>query len=531
MKIDLEKLSIKSAHNHLMKGDFTAEELAKNVLENVAAKNPEINAYLEVFDDVETVAQRAQEAIDDGKAGALTGIPLAIKDNILIEGKKSSAASKIIENYTAAYSATVIKRLAAEGSVFVGRTNMDEFAMGSSTENSAFGPTKNPFDTTRVAGGSSGGSAAAVAMGGALGALGSDTAGSIRQPASFCGLVGLKTTYGSVSRHGLIALGSSLDQIGPIAKTVSDAEIIFNCIRGADPMDSTTIPEEQYMAAREQDASHIGNSTAGKAGSKAGKAGKAGKTGKKLTIGVPRSLIEVPGIDADVLENFKQSVARFKKLGYEIEEIELSNVSYSLAAYYILLPGEASSNLARFDGVKYGLKVAGEKLLDDYHKTRGEGFGEEPRRRILLGTYVLSSGYYDAYYNKAQAVRRLIADDFHNAFASVDAIILPTTPTPAFKLGEKTADPVAMYLADIFTAPANIANMPTISMPSGFVERDANSVARAGSAGKSEAANLVRKSAVGEASDKVSLPLGLQIMAPLCREDILFRLGKEFLGE
>ncbi|MEK7185031.1 MAG: amidase family protein, partial [Patescibacteria group bacterium] len=370
MKIDLEKLSIKSAHNHLVKGDFTAEELTKNVLENVAAKNPEIHAYIEVFDDCVASAKQAQNTIDDGKSGVLTGIPLAIKDNILIEGKKSSAASKIIENYTAAYSATAIKRLEAEGSVFVGRTNMDDSAMGSSTENSAYGPTKNPFDTTRVPGGSSGGSAAAVAMGGALGALGSDTAGSIRQPASFCGLVGLKTTYGSVSRSGLITLGSSLDQIGPIAKTVSDAEIIFNCIRGVDPMDSTTIPEAQYLAAREEKK----------------------VSGKKFTIGVPLSLIEVPGIDADVLENFKQSVARFKKLGYEIEEIELPNVSYSLAAYYILLPGEASSNLARFDGVKYGLKVAGEKLLDDYHKTRGEGFGEEPRRRILLGTYVLSSG-------------------------------------------------------------------------------------------------------------------------------------------
>ena len=504
MKIDLTALTIKSTHSHLAHGDFSAEELTKSAIEVIAKNNPDTNAFLEVFDDALDSARQAQNVIDDGRAGLLTGIPLGIKDNILINGKKSSAASKILQNYEAPYSATVIENLASAGSIFIGRTNMDEFAMGSSTENSSFGPARNPLDLSRVPGGSSGGSAAAVAMGGVLGALGSDTAGSLRQPASFCGLVGLKTTYGSVSRHGLIALGSSLDQIGPVAKTVSDAEIIFNCIRGADPLDSTTIPDEQYAAARELGRRDF----------------ETGDVPKNFKIGVPRSLIETPGIDKDVLENFKASVARMQSLGYKIEEIELPNVPYSLAVYYILLPGEASSNLARFDGVKYGLKVGGKNLLEDYLNTRAEGFGPEPRRRILLGTYVLSSGYYDAYYNKAQAVRRLIASDFEKAFMSVDAIAMPTTPTPAFKLGEKTADPVTMYLADIFTAPANIANIPAISLPSGTVEREA---------GDSDSESGGSRS--GGKSAKVSLPLGFQIMAPLCREDILFRLGKEFLGE
>lgn len=480
MNIDLSKLSIKTAHKHLVHGDFSAKELAQAVVDSIAAKDGDIHAYLEVYDDAIAHAEKAQKMIDSGDANFLTGIPIAVKDNILVKGKRASAASKILEHYTAPYSATAIKRLGVAGSVFVGRTNMDEFAMGSSTEKSAYGPTKNPLDLTRVPGGSSGGSAAAVAMNSALASLGSDTAGSVRQPAAFCGVVGLKPTYGAVSRHGLIALGSSLDQIGPVTKTVTDSEIIFNCIRGGDALDSTTIPDAEYATRREGGL----------------------KKRTTLTIGVPWHLVNGEGIDADVRENFKAAVAKMEKMGYAIEEIKLPNVAYSLPAYYILLPAEASSNLSRFDGMKYGLNVPGKDLLEDYMRTRGQGFGPEPRRRILLGTYVLSAGYYDAYYNKAQAVRRLIAQDFAKAFETVDAIVTPTTPSPAFKLGEKMSDPVSMYLADVFTVPANIANIPTISVPCGTVPRDG-----------------------------VELPLGLQFSAPMCREDILFRAGKEFLGE
>jgi aspartyl-tRNA(Asn)/glutamyl-tRNA(Gln) amidotransferase subunit A len=386
----------------------------------------------------------------------------------------------MLEGYKAVYDATVIGKLKGAGAIFLGRTNMDEFAMGSSTENSAFGVTKNPCDTTRVAGGSSGGSAAAVAMGGALLALGSDTGGSVRQPASLCGVVGLKPTYGAVSRFGLIALGSSLDQIGPIGRTVEDVAILFEVIAGHDSADSTSARRETYQPRRQ--------------------------TGDRpLTIGIPRHLIGA-GIDEDVRQNFEESARRFRALGYTIKEIALPNSAYSLAVYYIIMPAEASANLARFDGVKYGLRKDGNSLLEDYMKTRGAGFGREPRRRIILGTYVLSAGYYDAYYNKANAVRGLIASDFERAFSSsgggVDVILTPTTPTPAFGIGEKTTDPLQMYLADIFTVTANIVGIPALSVPSGAVERGGR-----------------------------RLPVGIQLMAPHMQEKLLFRVGKEFLGE
>lgn len=480
-KINLSELTIKKAHKHLVHGDFTAPELADAYLETIAEKNPEINAYLEVYDDVKKQAESAQKMIEENRATILTGIPMAIKDNILIEGKKVTAASKILVGYKAPYSATAIKKLEDVGSVFLGRANMDEFAMGSSTESSAFGPTRNPHDTSRVPGGSSGGSAAAVAMDGALAALGSDTAGSVRQPASFCGCVGLKTTYGTVSRHGLIAMGSSLDQIGPITKSVEDAEIIFNHIRGHDRYDSNTLTDESYADARSH---HYPN----------------GKD--ELILGVPRALVETKGIDPDVLANFNASVEQCKQLGYKIVEIDLPHAKYSLPVYYILMPGEVSSNLARFDGVKFGSHISGNNLLEDYLKTRGEGFGLEPRRRILIGTYVLSAGYYDAYYNKAQAVRALIANDFTKAFSKVNAILMPTAPTPAFKIGEKISDPLKMYLEDVYTVPSNIVGIPTLTIPSGETERD----------GK-------------------KLPIGLQILAPHCREDLLFKIGKDFKGE
>lgn len=463
-----EKLTIATAHEMLASGDISATKLAESFLDVVSQKDGELNAYLEVFDDIDEQAERAQKMIDDGKATTLTGIPLAIKDNILVKGKTASAASKILENYTATYDATVITKLKAAGVVLLGRTNMDEFAMGSSTENSAFGITKNPHDTTRVPGGSSGGSAVAVAAGMALGALGSDTAGSIRFPASFCGAVGLKPTYGAVSRNGLIALGSSLDCIGPITNTVRDAESLFNAIKGKDAMDSTTRDD-------------------------------VGKKKDVKTIGVPRTFLEESDIDGATLENFYAAVERLKSRGYVFKDVELPHVKYAVPTYYIVLPAEASANLARFDGVKYGLHAEGEALLGDYLKTRQKGFGPEPRRRIILGTYVLSSGYYEAYYNKATAVRNLIRKDFNKAFTSVDVIATPTTPHPAFEIGEKTKDPVKMYMEDLLTVPANHTGMPAISIPSGTVEEK----------GK-------------------QLPLGLQLIAPHMQESRLFEVGKKF---
>lgn len=481
MKIDLSKLTITKAKESLKNGDFTAVDLAQTCLDEIKKKNSEINAYLEVFDDVIEQARSADKKIAEYKKSGveipmLCGIPFAVKDNILIKGRIASAASKILENYHATYDATVIERLRKAGAVFIGRTNMDEFAMGGSTENSAFGVTKNPYDTSRVAGGSSGGSAAAVAMNGALGALGSDTGGSIRQPASFCGLVGFKPTYGRVSRSGVMAMGSSLDQIGPFGKTVTDAEIIYDAIKGQDVLDGTTIGETTYSPER------------------------VGK--KKPVIGVPRHFLTGDGISKDVLDNFNDSLEELKKSGYEIKDITLPNISYSLAAYYVIMPAEVSSNLARFDGVKYGLHKNGADGIQDYFETRGAGFGKEARRRILLGTYVLSSGYYDAYYNRANAVRRIITEDFLKAFKEVDVIVTPTTPAPAFKIGEKTSDPVAMYLEDIFTVTANLTGMPAMTVPSGFSEVE----------GK-------------------KLPLGLQMTARHGDEKTLFEVGKEFMGE
>ncbi|MCR4306816.1 MAG: Asp-tRNA(Asn)/Glu-tRNA(Gln) amidotransferase subunit GatA, partial [Candidatus Yonathbacteria bacterium] len=432
--INLENLTIKKAHDSLMRAEFSVGELAQAYLDVIVKKNTEMNAYLEVFDDVLQQASHADEMIKNGSATLLTGIPFAVKDNILIKGRTASAASKMLENYTATYDASVIAKLKECGAVFLGRTNMDEFAMGGSTENSAFGPTKNPHDTSRVPGGSSGGSAAAVSMGGALAALGSDTGGSIRQPASLCGVVGLKPTYGSVSRHGLMAMGSSLDQIGPFGKTVEDVRAIFNVIKGADSMDSTSVP--LHLRGKEETIK------------------------KKMVIGVPEDFLTMEGIDVDVLQNFRETLSKLEGKGHVIKKVTLPNLKYSLASYYIIMPAEASTNLARFDGVRYGLSIKGDTLFGDYAKTRGNGFGKETRRRIMLGAYVLSAGYYDAYYNKATAVRALIQKDFNEAFSGVDVIATPTSPTPAFKIGEKASDPLAMYLADIFTVPINLAGVP-----------------------------------------------------------------------
>jgi aspartyl-tRNA(Asn)/glutamyl-tRNA(Gln) amidotransferase subunit A len=477
MKIDLKSLTITKAHAALMAGEFTSVELTQAYLDEINTKNKDINAYLEVYSDALDAAKKADEKIKAGKATLLTGIPVAIKDNILVKGKIASASSKMLEHYHATYNATVISKLGIEGAVFLGRTNMDEFAMGGSTENSAYGVTKNPHDTSRVAGGSSGGSAAAVAMDGVLFSLGTDTGGSIRQPASFCGVVGLKPTYGAVSRHGAIAMGSSLDQIGPITKSVTDAEIVFNILKGKDTYDGTTISDDVY--------------------SKDMRVGK-----KKPIIGVPRHFLNGDGIDVDVMASFEKSLEDLKSRGYEIKDVTLPNIAHSLLVYYIVMPAEVSSNMARYDGVKYGLHVGGTNGIDDYFETRHVGFGKEVTRRILLGTYVLSAGYHDAYYNRANAVRAMITQDFIKAFESVDVILTPTTPAPAFKIGEKVNDPVSMYLEDIFTVTANITGLPALSIPCGFAERD----------GK-------------------KLPLGLQLTARHGDENTLFEVGKDFLGE
>lgn len=466
--MDISTLTIAGARRALDTKEFSSLELTDTYIEHIEKKDGDIHAYLEVWkESARAEAKAADGKIAQGVQKSLTGIPLAMKDNILIAGRKASAASKILEQYVASYDASVTEKLKAEGAVFLGRTNMDEFAMGSSTENSAFGPTKNPLDLSRVPGGSSGGSAAAVAGNLALASLGSDTGGSIRQPASLTGLVGLKPTYGEVSRYGLMAMGSSLDQIGPLTKTVADARILFDAIRGHDSRDSTSLPDAALSS------------------------------GKPRVIGVPRAFF-AQGVDADVLAHFEETLASLKGKGYEIRDIELPSVPYSLAVYYIIMPAEASTNLARFDGIRYGLSVPADTIQEVYGKTRAAGFGGEVRRRILLGTFVLSSGYVDAYYRRAQGVRASIRAEFEGAFAAgVDAIVTPTTPSPAFRFGEKS-DPVAMYTEDVFSVPVNLVGVPAISVPSGSVERDG-----------------------------VALPTGFQIIAPHRREDTLFAVGTD----
>ncbi len=473
--IDLKNLTIQKAHEAFIKGEYSAVDLTKAYLEEIKKRDGEIHAYLEVFEDCIEQAKVADSKIKNGEATLLTGIPIAVKDNILIEGRISSSASKILENYKAPYDATVIQKLKKEGVVFLGRTNMDEFAMGGSTENSGYGVTKNPLDLERVPGGSSGGSAAAVAGNLALVALGSDTGGSIRQPASYCGIVGLKSTYGTVSRYGLMAMGSSLDQIGTFGKTTEDAEILFNAIQGHDKMDSTSLPDQISNLKNEK---------------------------VKFTIGVPREFLKQGGIDTEILKNFNESLEKLKSLGHEIVDIELPNLKYSLAVYYVVVPAEVSSNMARYDGMRFGMRVEGKDGIEEYFLSRKEGLGQEVKRRIILGTYILSSGYYDAYYNKANIVRETIKNDFTNAFRNVDCIAIPTTPGVAFKLGEKNNNPLEMYLEDIFTVPVNLAGIPAISIPSGFKDID----------GK-------------------KMPIGIQFISDNRREDILFEISKKLLGE
>jgi len=442
----LHDLTIKKFHDGLLKKEFSALEITQEFFDWIGKKDSEINAYLSLNKDL-AVRQAEETDLKIAKnepVGMLSGVPLAIKDNMLIEGLPATAASKILKDYTASYDAAVIKRLKNSGAVFLGKTNLDEFAMGSSTENSAFQITKNPHDISRVPGGSSGGSAAAVAAHMAVAALGSDTGGSIRQPAAFCGVVGLKPTYGAVSRFGLIAMASSLDQIGPFAKTVEDAAILFKGLAGQDPMDSTSSPQagcygEELLNPKLENI-------------------------KKLKVGIPEEYF-VEGLDKEVAKKVEEAIQAIKSLGLEIKKISLPHTKYALSCYYIIMPAEVSSNLERFDGIRYGTRQKADNLLELYKKDREMGFGSEAKRRILLGTFVLSSGYYDAYYAKAQKVRQLIKKDFYEAFEEVDVILTPVAPTPAFKIGEKANDPLSMYLSDVFTIPVNLAGLPAISIP------------------------------------------------------------------
>lgn len=459
--IDLTNLTIKQAHLGLKEKKFSSVELTKSFLDKINIKDKEIKAYLTITSQLAlNQAKKADEKIKKGEIDVLTGIPCAIKDNIMIEGEKCTAGSKFLEEYVSPYNATVIEKL--KECVFLGKTNLDEFAMGSSCEKSAYFPTHNPCDLERVPGGSSGGSAAAVKSDQCVFALGSDTGGSIRQPASFCGIVGLKPTYGAVSRYGLIPFASSLDQIGPMTKTIDDAEIVFNALRGKDKMDSTSCDE-------------IRN-----------------KEINKLKIGVPKEYFS-QGLDSEIEKSIRNALSFYERSGAEIHEISLPHTEYALACYYIIAPSEASANLARFDGIRYSKISSGESLIDYYLQNRTKGFGNEVKKRIILGTYTLSAGYYDAYYKKALKVRTLIKQDFEKAFEKVDVIIGPTSPCLAFKIGELVDDPLAMYLSDIYTVSVNLAGLPAISIPCG---------------------------------QSNGLPIGMQIIAPPFMENNLFKIAK-----
>lgn len=436
--------TITEIQKDLREGKTTSVQLTEEYLKR--AEKSDLNAYITIDrEGAFKAAGEADEKIKSGDAQPLCGIPFGIKDAISTKGLRTTSASKILDSYVPPFDAAVISRLRAQGAIIIGKNNMDEFAMGSSTENSAYGPVFNPHDKSRVPGGSSGGSTAAVAADLCVASLGSDTGGSIRQPAAFCGVVGFKPTYGRVSRYGLIAMASSLDQIGPITKTVADAKIVFNAIKGRDEKDATSIGE-QRTENRERKTEN-----------------------DKMRVGVMRSQIENDSVDEVVKININQAIEKIKSAGHEVVDIEMPSIDNSLAVYYIIMPIELSSNLARFDGIKYGASVLRDgdvkNLLDVYFKTRSKYLGAEAKRRIILGAYASSAGYIDKYYKKAQAAKEAIINDFKNTFEKVDMIIGPTTPSTAFKLGEKSADPMQMYLSDVYTVPANIAGLPSISIP------------------------------------------------------------------
>ncbi len=441
------QVTIHEASRLLKEKKISSVELTKDYLERIRQVDSKVRALVTVTDEPALEqARKADELIASGKAGALTGVPIVIKDNMCTRGIKTTCSSKMLENFVPPYDASVVEKVNAQGMVTVGKTNLDEFAMGSSTENSALFVTRNPWDVSRVPGGSSGGSAVAVVAGEAVCALGSDTGGSIRQPAGFCSVVGLKPTYGRVSRYGLVAFASSLDQIGPLTQDVTDCALLLNAIAGHDKRDSTSVPEPvpDYTKCLKADL-------------------------KGVRLGVPKEYY-VEGMQPEVAESMKAALGKLEELGAELEEMSLPHTPYALAVYYIIAPSEASANLARYDGVKYGYSYAGNSMWESMEKTRENGFGPEVKRRIMLGTYALSAGYYDAWYVKAQRVRTLIRREFDAAFEKYDALITPTSPTVPFKIGEKTDDPLAMYLSDVCTLPINIAGVPGISVPAGFAD-------------------------------------------------------------
>ncbi len=473
-EMKLYQLTAHELQEMLRRREVTSVEITEAVLRRIEAVEPKIHAFITVTADLAMEqARQADARRQSGDAGSLTGIPLAIKDLICIRGVRTTCGSHILDHYIPPYDATVAMKLKAAGAVFVGKANMDEFAMGSSTENSHFGPTRNPWDLGRIPGGSSGGSAAAVAAGECIASLGSDTGGSIRQPAACCGVVGIKPTYGRVSRYGLVAFASSLDQIGPFARDVWDTALLLNAICGHDPQDSTSVDlaVPDYTQALGRDV-------------------------KGMTLGIPKEGFG-EGLDPEVESTVRRAIQILEGLGAKTVEVSLPMSEYALAVYYLIAPAEASSNLARYDGVKYGFRAKGNhELLEMYRETRSQGFGAEVKRRIMLGTYALSAGYYDAYYLKASQVRTLIRQDFAKAFSSCDVLLSPTAPTPAFRLGEKVDDPLQMYLSDIYTIPCNLAGLPGLSLPCGF-------------------------SAEG-------LPIGLQILANHFQEERIIRLAHAF---
>lgn len=438
--------TLKALSDALAKGEVSSQELTQHFLDRIKQHDPQLNSFITVSEQQAMVqAKAADEQRATGNAGALTGVPIAHKDIFCTQGIRTSCASKMLDNFIAPYNATVVEKMNAAGVVTLGKTNMDEFAMGSSNETSYYGAVKNPWDTDHVPGGSSGGSAAAVAARLAPAATGTDTGGSIRQPASLCGITGLKPTYGRVSRWGMIAFASSLDQAGPMAQNAEDAALLMNAMAGFDPKDSTSTDIETPDFSADLD-----------------------KPLQGLRIGLPKQFFET-GLDADVGKVVQDAIAQYEKMGASLVEIELPNTHLSIPAYYVVAPAEASSNLSRFDGVRFGYRCTDAVDLEDlYKRSRGEGFGEEVKRRIMIGTYALSAGYYDAYYLKAQKVRRLIKNDFDQAFDKVDVIMGPTSPQAGFKLGEKASDPVSMYLSDIYTISVNMAGLPGISIPAGI---------------------------------------------------------------
>jgi len=452
MEKELSNITIKKASEMLESDEITSVELTKHYLERIKKYNPKINAYICILDEL--ALKQAEESdnrrIKNQELGIMDGIPITIKDNMAMEGTITTTGSKMLENFIVPYDATVIKKIKEAGAVILGKTNMDEFAMGSSTETSHFGPTKNPWDLERVPGGSSGGSAAAVAADLCVAALGSDTGGSIRQPASLCGIIGLKPTYGTVSRYGLLAMASSLDQIGPMTKTAEDAETLLRVIAGSDELDSTSSKSE-FLISKQTPNTKLQN----------------------LKLGIPKEYF-AEGLDEDVKKNIEGSIETLKKQGAEIIDISLPNAKYALPCYYIIMFVEVASNLARYDGIKYGYSTndnsqqTNNNLMETYINSRSEGFGEEVKRRIMLGTYASSAGYVDKFYAKAQKVRALVKKDFDEAFKKCDFILGPVSPTTAFKLGEKTDDPLTMYLSDIYTIAINLAGVPAMSIPAGL---------------------------------------------------------------